>query len=267
MKIDDVPRAPGIYRITCNKNKRVYVGQSTNMRDRAGYHIRHLKCGSHTNKHLQNAWNKYGEGSFVIDVLERCPKSFDVLNEREIYWINKLDALARGRGFNIATGGSNGYSLGGMPEGERAAILEKIAAKTRGRKTGKRAHNYGKRMTDEQRAKLSQARKEYYKHHPHPNKGREMSEEQIEKLRIANSGSGGVWFGKKRPEHAALMAGGGNPRARPIVCLNTGEQFECAKDAESVAGTTNSNILKCCRGTQRYAGRAPDGAPLIWAYL
>ena len=125
MKIDDVPRAPGIYRITCNENKRVYVGQSTNMRDRAGYHIRHLKRGSHTNKHLQNAWNKYGEGSFVIDVLERCPKSFDVLNEREIYWINKLDALARGRGFNIATGGSNGYSLGGMPEGERAAILEK----------------------------------------------------------------------------------------------------------------------------------------------
>ena len=257
----------GIYEIVNMKTGRRYIGSTARLSIRFLQHRSKLRKGTHDNPSLQNAWNKYGEGSFVIDVLERCPKSFDVLNEREIYWINKLDALARGRGFNIATGGSNGYSLGGMPEGERAAILEKIAAKTRGRKTGKRAHNYGKRMTDEQRAKLSQARKEYYKHHPHPNKGRKMSEEQIEKLRIANSGSGGVWFGKKRPEHAALMAGGGNPRARPIVCLNTGEQFECAKDAESVAGTTNSNILKCCRGTQRYAGRAPDGAPLIWAYL
>lgn len=266
MKPSEVPSQSGIYRITCAATGKAYIGQSTNMRARAAYHVRHLRAGKHTNKYLQSAWNKHGEDSFAFDVLEVCPKAFDVLNEREIYWINAFNALSKDCGYNLATGGSNGYSLGGMTECDRQSILRKIADKNRGRKTGKHSHNYGKHLPPEQRQLISRRNCEYYQHHTHPNLGRRMSDAQIERMRIANSGSRSVWFGKKRPEHSKLMTGGGNSRARPVICENTGQRFSCAKEAAAAYGTTNSNILKCCRGTQRYAGRAPDGAFLIWAY-
>lgn len=48
-------------------------------------HCRHfgeLNRNVHNNKHLQNAWNKYGEESFEFNVLEYC--DVELLNEREI---------------------------------------------------------------------------------------------------------------------------------------------------------------------------------------
>ena len=229
----------GIYKITCKVNGKSYVGQSTNLKERLKDHFRRLQNNNHYNAHLQRAWNKHGGECFVFEVIEKCNYDFSILNELETYWIEKLETLDNKKGFNISSGGGNAYSLAGMSESERNEIYKKIG-KTRKAKYG------GKN---------------------HPNYGKSMSEEQREKIRQFYLSDSNPFRGKKRPDHSKLMTGAGNPRAKTVICVTTDEIFSCAKDAGERFGTTNSNILKCCRHVQSYAGITDDGTKLVWEYL
>ena len=57
----------GIYKIECIANNKVYIGQSINIKRRLYDHKTRLRKGTHKNKHLQNAWNKYGEDNFTFE--------------------------------------------------------------------------------------------------------------------------------------------------------------------------------------------------------
>lgn len=93
----------GIYKITCLATQEVYIGQSTAISRRWATHRRELKQGVHYNKHMQRTYDKYGEDSFVYEVLEQCPKN--KLDEREIFYINLFNSYKKG--FNQNTGGSS----------------------------------------------------------------------------------------------------------------------------------------------------------------
>jgi group I intron endonuclease len=60
----------GIYFISNNVNGKKYIGSSINLKQRERDHWRYLRAGRHKNKHLQYAWNKYGEDVFSFSVLE-----------------------------------------------------------------------------------------------------------------------------------------------------------------------------------------------------
>ena len=78
----------GIYLIFNLVSGKRYVGSSINIYNRFHEHIHILKRNEAHNKHLQNSWNKYGEESFVFQVLEYCePK---VQFEREQYYIDLI---------------------------------------------------------------------------------------------------------------------------------------------------------------------------------
>lgn len=65
-------------------------------------HCRHygeLNRNVHINKHLQSAWNKYGEDVFEFNVLEYC--DINMLNDREEYWINHFKSMDNEYGYNI----------------------------------------------------------------------------------------------------------------------------------------------------------------------
>jgi len=79
----------GIYAIINQVNGKFYVGSACNIKRRWYNHRRDLKKGIHGNKHLRNAWNKYGEGSFYFGVLEPVKNKEDLLN-REQYWMDEL---------------------------------------------------------------------------------------------------------------------------------------------------------------------------------
>lgn len=64
----------GVYAITNKINGKVYVGSSADIEKRWNYHRRELSKNSHKNKHLQNAWNKYGENNFEFTIVEACEK-------------------------------------------------------------------------------------------------------------------------------------------------------------------------------------------------
>jgi len=217
----------------------MYIGQSTNIESRLKDHFRRLKNGKADNSRLQNAWNKYGKECFETCTIEECIKDFNVMNEREIYWIGFYDSLNKKVGYNIAAGGGNGYSLAGKTETERKAIYKRIGATRKIKYSGTNAPNYGVPMSEAQKIKISNTL----------------------------SGAGGYYYGKKRKEHSILMTGSKNPRSKKVICINTGEIFDCAKYAGEKYNTTNSNILKCCRGVQKYAGRLDDGTKLVWEYV
>jgi group I intron endonuclease len=79
---------PGIYVINNKMGLHKYVGQSYNIWRRWKKHRDLLRKNKHNNPYLQNAWNKYGERNFNLEVVEFC-KDYE-LNDKEQYWIERL---------------------------------------------------------------------------------------------------------------------------------------------------------------------------------
>lgn len=99
----------GIYKIENKVNGKVYIGQSIDIKTRWKCHINYLNNGTHNNKHLQSAWNKYGKENFSFNIIEEC--DVEDLNEREIYWIDKYDSYINKNGYNLTLGGDGGRTI------------------------------------------------------------------------------------------------------------------------------------------------------------
>lgn len=128
------PRSPGIYAIRHVESGRVYVGQTVNLRLRRNHHRAQANAGKHCNPKLQRAWAKHGEAAFAFEVLELVAEVVD-LSAREQFWIDRLDAVARG--FNICP--AAGSALGVKRSDETKRRLSE-AAKAVGLTPAKRAH-------------------------------------------------------------------------------------------------------------------------------
>ena len=79
---------PGVYRIGNTVTGDCYVGSSAYIQSRKSEHFQRLRRKTHANVHLQRAFDKYGEASFVFEILERPP--VEKLIEREQHWIDAL---------------------------------------------------------------------------------------------------------------------------------------------------------------------------------
>ncbi|MFL2805637.1 MAG: GIY-YIG nuclease family protein [Paracoccaceae bacterium] len=79
----------GVYRIHCTGNKRDYIGSAVKHLARWNSHRSMLSKGTHNNRHLKNAYKKYGRRSFIYTLIEECTKT--ELTEREQYWIDRYD--------------------------------------------------------------------------------------------------------------------------------------------------------------------------------
>lgn len=90
----------GIYQIKNNINGKVYVGSATNFSKRWGTHIGLLRKGTHHSRHLQRAYNKYGEDSFSFSVIEYVT-DLSKLVEREQYWLDYYKPF-KNQGYNTA---------------------------------------------------------------------------------------------------------------------------------------------------------------------
>ncbi len=97
--LNAIPNASGIYKITCSANKKIYIGSSINLCRRKNEHWNDLRQNKHSNPIMQSAWNKYGEQTFVFEVLELV-LPMDPTN-REQHWLNKFKPFGR-KGFNLA---------------------------------------------------------------------------------------------------------------------------------------------------------------------
>lgn len=104
----------GIYKITNKINNKMYVGQSNDIKRRFK---EHQTCGHRSRIPLDIAIEKYGKDNFLFEILEEC--QIEELNEKETYWITKLETHKNG--YNCNTGGEQ-YSIG--EENGRAKLTE-----------------------------------------------------------------------------------------------------------------------------------------------
>lgn len=91
----------GIYLLRNEIDGKIYVGQSSNLSKRNRQHKNALLNNRHFNEHLQRAYNKYGN-VFKFEIIEYC--LLEMLDEREMYWINKFKANNKKYGYNILIG-------------------------------------------------------------------------------------------------------------------------------------------------------------------
>jgi group I intron endonuclease len=66
-------KVSGVYIIKNTINNKCYIGSSNNIYKRNYLHKSKLKRNKHHSIKLQNAYNKYGESVFIIEVLLKCP--------------------------------------------------------------------------------------------------------------------------------------------------------------------------------------------------
>lgn len=92
-----------IYKITNKRNNHSYIGQTNiSIEQRWRDHCR-VSFNPNSDEYefpLHRAIRKYGKENFNIELLEEC----DNLNDREIFWIAKLNTYEDG--YNAARGGS-----------------------------------------------------------------------------------------------------------------------------------------------------------------
>lgn len=179
--------ARGIYKIINITNNKFYVGSAVDLKRRKSRHFSELRNNKHNNAKLQNAWNKYGESSFIFVVVEELEQNADLLAAENV-WLKEhvgkeycynlgIDATAPMLGVSGELSPTWGYKH--TPEN-----ILRIAASSRGRTQDaetiqrKTSHLIGKPKSAEVRAKIS----------------------------ATLSGEGNYWYGKKRPDHGAKVA-------------------------------------------------------------
>lgn len=176
----------GVYQIRNLLNGKIYVGSTYNLTKREYKHFYDLDNNIHSNKHLQYAFNKYKEESFVFEVLEyigkvkNADKFRECLIDREQYWIDILDVCNLDKGYNI---NKNAYSCLGVKRSEETK--QKMSEIKKGKHIGENNPMYGKKHTEKTKYLITVARKNqtntpfYGKHH---------TEEAKEKISIAKIG-------------------------------------------------------------------------------
>lgn len=89
----------GIYKIISPSGK-IYIGQSVSIIDR--WHS-HKERYLNSKTKLSSSFKKYGIEAHKFEIIEIC--DILLLNEREIFWINKLNTFNSPHGLNCRTGG------------------------------------------------------------------------------------------------------------------------------------------------------------------
>lgn len=106
LNLEDKYKA-GIYCIVNDVNNKMYIGKSQNIYFRLKQHITMLnKKSRDENIHLIRAWHKYGRHFFRYSVLEYCDKR--LLQEKELFYIQKYNTIDRNFGYNIRLDSSSG---------------------------------------------------------------------------------------------------------------------------------------------------------------
>lgn len=199
----------GVYKITNTINGKCYIGKSS--RD-IEYRLEQHKNNHNSRPHLQNAIKKYGINNFIFEIIEVCNTEEDCII-RERYWIEYYDSMNNGYNYTTGGEGKSGFKLSEESRrkisessknliGEKNPFYGKTHTEETKRKIGEKSlgkipWNKGKPWSEEVRKKI----KDHSAHlsgkdHPMygkrgkdaPNYGKHMSEENREKLRIANTG-------------------------------------------------------------------------------
>lgn len=109
-----------IYRISRVGTQDGYVGSSVQLSQRWAYHRTSLRKGVHHCRHLQRAWNKYGEDAFDFAILETA-----VCKTRQERFIAELAWIARAGTYNhlVPSERSGQFTVSSESRALRSALM------------------------------------------------------------------------------------------------------------------------------------------------
>ena len=174
-----------IYKIVNLVNDKFYVGSTIHKKVRFRQHRKLLRGNRHHCKHLQAAWNKYGEEKFDFRVVEEVPDAVS-LQGVEDRWLKEHV----GQTYCYNTGHSSAAPWRNAP-----------AYKT---------PNFGKTVSEEQRQQISQSLKDFYAqdYFNHPRVGKQHTEETKAKISAAKMANHvAPWEGRRRSEETKAKIG------------------------------------------------------------
>jgi len=173
----------GIYRIRNTVNGRCYIGSSMRIQRRWHAHRTSLRGNKHHSVALQRAWNKYGEPTFIFEIVEAVPDKHNLI-DREQHWINHHSS-ASGHGYNSSP--TAGSPLG-VKHSEASKAKSRLTRSTPEFKAAWSAKMRGRKHTPEALAIFREAMRkpEYLAKRKAWAAGRKMPKEALAKAIEAN---------------------------------------------------------------------------------
>lgn len=196
----------GVYLIRNTVNGKVYVGSSVNIAARWGGHRNQLRKGKHTSRHLQAAWNNYGEENFSF-VKRRVCSVEDLLRVEQDY-IELYCSSDSDCGYNICKRAGRPPDLTGMAKSDE---------------TKKRMSEYHRNRPVDHQRKIDEANTG----EKNGMFGRKHSPEMIEHYRRMSTGK------KHTPETRARMSSNQVGDKNHSFCRKVSEKERLMKSAIS----------------------------------
>lgn len=197
-------------------NGHKYVGQAKDFIKRHKEHINESKNENRKeyNYPFNKAIRKYGIENFEIKILAENIKDKERISEYEIFFIKRYKSLKTQNGYNIAKGGyENPFE--GKTEEEIKEINKRRSESMKGKNSGDNNAKYwlNKKMSEESRKKMSEAKKEIYIGENNPFYGKHHTEESKQKQRDKMRGR------KLTDEHKQKLGhkGSKNPKSKRIA--------------------------------------------------
>ena len=263
----------GIYMWTSPSGKS-YIGQAVDLDKRKS---NFLSFGTrYAGSKINNARRKYNNIQYwTYAILEYC--DIDDLDEREEYYISLYNTMRKG--YNCESGGNEnkivsdevkrkisesrkGKCCGEKNPNYRKHLTEEQKRKMSKAKKGENNPMYGKHRDDETKSKLSEVMKGKYCGEKHPMWGKHLTEEQKRKISEALKGEKHPMWGKHLDDETKDKI---RLRHNKPVIQFTKEgtfvaEYESTLVAKNITGINSSNISKCCLGKRKSAGG------FKWAY-
>lgn len=204
----------GIYKITCLPNNKIYIGSSSDIKNRWCRHRKNMETGK-GNPNMLNSYKKYGKNNFIFEIIEECETN-ELIN-REIYWADFYK--------------SNGHTLfncGDFIESPTRGVEVSLETRLKISKSliGN-ARTKGKKQSEETKKKISESLKKL---------GRKISKDNLEKLVEACK--------KPKTEQHKLNLSKSHTELKGIklICLETNEIYKSYKEAADKLNTDYQGI-------------------------
>ena len=227
-------------------NNKVYIGitkQEPKKRWRYGYG--YVKC-----TYFYKAIQKYGWNNIKHEILyENLTKEEAI--QKEIELIEKYDSTNRNKGYNITKGGEGNFGVIFTEKRKKNiskakighAVSEETIQKIKESTSGKNHWNYGKKLKEETKLKISKA-----------NKGRKFTEEHKSKLPQLWKKGHTPWNKGKLTNQETINKIKEAKKQYDILCVETNIKYDSLRDAFKNTNINFHHIAEVCKGQRKTAG-------------